>query len=91
MEDPRLSTRLGRLRRQMARYLVQELDRLAGPDYHPAARAAVLDCGREWLAATEGPVIVETLEVLVRLRAQADLDQRACARCGQAPATTARA
>jgi len=43
-----------RLRHYMARYLLAELDRTAGPDYHPAARAAVVDLGREWLYRTGG-------------------------------------
>lgn len=72
-----------RLKNNMARYILLELDRTAQPDFHPAARAAVVDYGREWLYHTRGETVVSTMDVIAALREQLGAEPRTCPTCAR--------
>lgn len=67
---------------RMAHYFLKELESLLGDGYHPAARAAVMDCAREWIIQTTGKVLVESFRVLEELQILDDTGIRSCPYCG---------
>ncbi len=69
------------IKRALARYFLEELDRTAGEGYHPAARGALLDLAREWLLHTENRAPLPPLEILEGLRRQVDAGPRLCPQC----------